>query len=151
MVETTVPAHIDDSVTEPKVRRYCEAESDAFLKGALRSLRVPMVNDPFAEAVALRKPHQLSVARRVGVEIPETLISTTQRAFVTSDGHEAAMASINLDRNQLGLHGDRVLTEEDLAHLDRLRHAPIIVQEKIEKGVDVRSSNVFGDAVYACG
>lgn len=67
--------HIDDSVTEPKVRRYCEAESDAFLKGALRSLRVPMVNDPFAEAVALRKPYQLSVARRVGVEIPETLIS----------------------------------------------------------------------------
>lgn len=43
----------------------------------------------------------------------------------------------------------RVLTEEDLAHLDRLRHAPIIVQEKIEKGVDVRV-NVFGDAVYAC-
>jgi glutathione synthase/RimK-type ligase-like ATP-grasp enzyme len=42
-----------------------------------------------------------------------------------------------------------MLREEDLAHLEMLRHAPIIVQEKIEKGVDVRV-NIFGDAVFAC-
>src|ERR1700704_4767283 len=49
------PPRIDNSVTDAQVRRYCEAESDAFLKGALRSVRVPIINDPFAEAVALRK------------------------------------------------------------------------------------------------
>jgi glutathione synthase/RimK-type ligase-like ATP-grasp enzyme len=43
----------------------------------------------------------------------------------------------------------RVLTDEDLRHLDRLRHAPMIVQEKINKGVDVRV-NIFGNTVYAC-
>ena len=41
------------------------------------------------------------------------------------------------------------MTDEDLCHLDRLRHAPVIVQERIEKGVDVRV-NIFGSAVYAC-
>ena len=37
---------------------------------------------------------------------------------------------------------------QDLEHLDRVRHAPMIVQEKICKGTDVRV-NIFGDAVYA--
>ncbi len=144
------PPRIDDSVTDPKVRRFCEAESDAFLKGALRSLRVPIVNDPFAEAVALRKPYQLSVARRVGVEIPETLISNNAesvRDFWRSLGGNCIYKP--LTATSWAFTETRVLTEEDLAHLDRLRHAPIIVQEKIEKGVDVRV-NVFGDAVYAC-
>src|SRR5262245_26034440 len=36
------PPRIDGRVTDPRVRRFCEAESDALLKGALRSLRVPI-------------------------------------------------------------------------------------------------------------
>jgi hypothetical protein len=110
---------IDESVTDARVRRFCEAESDALLKGALRSLRVPIVNDPFNEAVALRKPYQ-------GNCIYKPLTSPSWTFAET-----------------------RVLTDEDLCHLDRLRHAPVIVQERIEKGVDVRV-NIFGSTVHAC-
>ena len=42
----------------------------------------------------------------------------------------------------------RPLTPEDLDDLDTLRHAPIIVQQKIERGLDVRV-NIFGDVVFA--
>lgn len=144
------PPFIDNSVTDAKVRRYCEGESDAFLKGALRSVRVPIVNDPFAEAVAQRKPYQLSVARRVGLEIPKTLISNNAesvRGFWRSLGGNCIYKPLTAP--SWTFTETRILMEADLAHLDRLRHAPIIVQEKIEKGVDVRV-NVFGDAVCAC-
>jgi hypothetical protein len=141
---------IDASVTDPRVRRFCEAESDALLKGALRSLRVPIVNDPFHEAVALRKPYQLSVARRVGLNIPQTLISNNAesiREFWRSlDGNCIYKP---LTSPSWTFAETRVLTDEDLCHLDRLRHAPVIVQERIEKGVDVRV-NIFGSTVYAC-
>jgi hypothetical protein len=141
---------IDESVTDPKVRRFCEAESDAFLKGALRSLRVPIVNDPFHEAVALRKPCQLSTARRVGLNIPRTLISNNAesiRDFWRSlDGNCIYKP---LTSPSWTFTETRILTNEDLCHLDRLRHAPMIVQEKIDKGVDVRV-NIFGNAVFAC-
>jgi hypothetical protein len=141
---------IDASVTDPKVRRFCEAESDAFLKGALRSLRVPIVNDPFHEAVALRKPYQLCVARRIGLNIPKTLISNNAqsiRDFWRSLDGKCIYKP--LTSPSWTFAETRVLTEEDLCHLDRLRHAPMIVQEKIDKGVDVRV-NIFGSAVYAC-
>jgi MvdD pre-ATP grasp domain len=141
---------IDATVTDPRVRRFCEAESDAFLKGALRSLRVPIVNDPFHEAVALRKPYQLCVAGRVGLDIPKTLISNNAESigdfWRSLDGKCIYKP---LTSPSWTFAETRVLTEEDLCHLDRLRHAPMIVQEKIDKGVDVRV-NIFGSAVYAC-
>jgi hypothetical protein len=144
------PPRIDECVTDPKVRRFCEAESDALLKGALRSLRVPIVNDPFREALALRKPYQLSVARRVGLEVPITLISNNPdsvRDFWQSLGGNCIYKP--LTSPSWTFAETRILTADDLGHLDRLRHAPMIVQEKIHKGVDVRV-NIFGDAVFAC-
>ena len=41
-----------------------------------------------------------------------------------------------------------MLTKEDLADLDKLRHAPLIVQEKIEKGRDIRVT-IFADKIFA--
>jgi hypothetical protein len=141
---------IDESVSDPRVRRFCYAECDAFLHGVLRSLRLPIVNDPFAEAVAARKPYQLAVARQLGIGIPETLISNNTaaiRAFWMEQ--RGACIYKPLTSPSWTFAETRVLTEEDLEHLDRLRHAPMIVQEKICKGTDVRV-NIFGDAVYAC-
>jgi glutathione synthase/RimK-type ligase-like ATP-grasp enzyme len=42
----------------------------------------------------------------------------------------------------------RSFTSEDTAELDKVRHAPIIVQEKIQRGRDIRV-NIFGNCVFA--
>lgn len=140
---------IDKSVIDPKVRHYCDAECDAFFKGVLRSLRVPIINDPFAEAIASRKPYQLATARRIGLQIPRTLISNNPesvRAFWHTENGNCIYKPLTAPSWIFA--ETRMLTAEDIAHLDMLRHAPIIVQEKIEKGVDVRV-NIFGAAVFA--
>jgi glutathione synthase/RimK-type ligase-like ATP-grasp enzyme len=110
---------------------------------------VPIVNDPFAEAIASRKPYQLAVARQIGIPIPKTLISNNSasvRAFWHAQNGNCIYKPLTAPSWTFA--ETRMLNEEDIAHLEMLRHAPIIVQEKIEKGVDVRV-NIFGDAVFA--
>ncbi len=141
---------IDPAVSDPRVRRYCATECDAFVKGVTRSLAIPFVNDPFAEIVASRKPFQLATAARLGISIPETLV-TNNPAAVTDfwQAHHGDCIYKPLNAPDWTLPETRVLTQDDLAHLEKLRHAPMIVQEKIEKGVDVRV-NIFGSQVFAC-
>lgn len=141
---------IEKTVSDQKVRRFCDNECDAFFKGVLRSLRVPIVNNPFAESIAARKPHQLATARGLGIDIPRTLISNDPasiRAFWRAERGHCIYKPLTAP--SWTFSETRVMQEEDLEHLDRVRHAPMIVQEKIEKGVDVRV-NIFGDAVFAC-
>jgi len=139
---------IDKSVTDPKVRHFCDLECDAFFKGVLKSLRAPIINDPFFEAVASRKPYQLSIAQQTGIRIPKTLItnnSESARAFWRAHNNNCIYKPLTAP--SWTFTETRMLREEDLAHLEMLRHAPVIVQEKIE-GVDIRV-NIFGEAVFA--
>jgi hypothetical protein len=140
---------IDKSVTDAKVRRFCDAECEAFFKGVMRSLAVPIINDPFAESIAARKPYQLAMARKVGLEIPKTLMSNNPdsiRAFWAEFDGRCIYKSFTAP--SWTFSETRELRDDDLDHLESLRHAPLIVQEKIEKGSDVRV-NIFGEAVFA--
>lgn len=140
---------IEKSVSDVKVRRFCDAECEAFFKGVMRSLTVPVINDPVAESAAARKPYQLAMARQVGLEIPKTLMSNNPasiRAFWAELGGSCIYKGFTAP--SWTFTETRELRAEDLDHLDALRHAPLIVQEKIEKGRDVRV-NIFGEAVFA--
>lgn len=141
--------HIDEAVTDPQIRGFCESEYKAFFKGALRTIDTPIINNPFQESVAAKKPFQLATARQVGLAIPRTLMSNNPasiRAFWQSLNGNCIYKSFTSPRWRATT--TRMLTEADLPHLDTLRHAPMIVQEKIEKGVDVRV-NIFGESVFA--
>jgi hypothetical protein len=139
---------LDDGVTDHKVRQFCLRECSAFLKGILNAIDVPILNDPTAQPAAARKPLQLTVAQRVGLAVPKTLMS--------NDAEEIRSFWEKLEGNCIykaftaapdELTETRRLTEEDLKHLGKLRHAPIIAQEKIEKGIDIRV-NIFGESVF---
>lgn len=140
---------IDKSVTDPKVRRFCDNECEAFFKGVMRSLTVPIINDPLSESIAARKPYQLATARQVGLQIPKTLMSNNPesiRAFWSELDGRCIYKPFTAP--SWTFSETRELRRDDLDHLDSLKHAPLIVQEKIEKGRDVRV-NIFGEAVFA--
>lgn len=140
---------IDQSVIDPEVRQFCSKECDTSFKGTLEVLGVPIVNALAAETSAGRKPLQLRMAVKAGVRIPKTLMSNDPDevvAFWESVNHSCIYKAFT---PPLGLLAEtRMLVQEDLGHLEKLRHAPIIVQEKIEKGRDVRVS-IFGQRVFA--
>ena len=140
---------LDDSVTDPKVRAFCMSECETFFKGVLNAVDIPIINNLFAESLATYKPRQLKMAQRIGLDIPRTIMSNDPehiRDFWESlDGKciYKPFASPSWTFSET-----RLLTKEDLKDLDKLHHAPIIVQEKIEKGMDVRV-NIFGEAIFA--
>jgi glutathione synthase/RimK-type ligase-like ATP-grasp enzyme len=140
---------LDHSVTDPKVRNFCLSECSAFFKGAINAIDIPIINNPSAESLAAYKPLQLRIAQRVGLDIPKTLMSNDPeyiRDFWES--HDGRCIYKPFTAPFWTFSETRLLTKDDLKDLDKLRHAPIIVQEKIEKGLDVRV-NIFGKDVFA--
>jgi glutathione synthase/RimK-type ligase-like ATP-grasp enzyme len=140
---------IDQSVTDPKVRNFCFFEYESLFKGVLNSLRVPIINDPAAEARAVHKPFQLAMAREVGLDIPKTIMSNDPDAiaeFWRSLAGKCVYKAFTAP--SWAFAETREFGPEDFELLDKVRHAPIIVQEKVEKGKDIRV-NIFGHEVLA--
>lgn len=138
---------ITPTVLDPRVRRYCAGETLTFLRGALGAIGVPIVNDPTAEAAATRKPLQLRVAEEVGLHVPRTLMSNDPEAVLGFHAELNGRCVYKTFRPpSWQLAETRTLREEDLADLGKLRHAPLIVQERVD-GLDIRAT-VFGDRVF---
>jgi glutathione synthase/RimK-type ligase-like ATP-grasp enzyme len=129
------------------VSNFNRNEYSALLHGALSSLNVPILNDPHAQTRANRKPFQLSVAHGLGLNIPETIISNDPQAiqaFWESRGRNCIFKTLTPMEGRL--LETRRLTAADFDEIDKVRHAPIIVQE-IVQGLDIRI-NVIGNEIF---
>lgn len=133
-------------------RRFAKAQALQGLDSFLRGAQFPWVNDPDAAAVADDKQHQLAVARRIGLPIPATLVTSDAaelRRFHREHGRLVA-------KSISGSHGlpaaKRILTivmsRRDLspASLAGLRHAPVCFQEYVPKASELRVTVVSGKA-----
>lgn len=130
-----------------KVANFSKNEYSSLLYGSLSSLNIPIINDPYAETFANRKPYQLSVAYNLGLNIPETVISNDPaaiRKFWKENNQNCIYKTLTPMEGQM--LETRRLTEADFIDLDKVRHAPIIVQEAIT-GLDIRI-NVIGSQVF---
>jgi hypothetical protein len=132
----------------PTIRQFCQREYASLLMGGIAALDTTFVNQPHAESVAQLKPMQLATARRVGLQVPETLISndaTQVREFW--ERHDRDCVYKTLTPTPARLTETRQLTAADLQYLPALCLAPIIVQRRLA-GVDVRLT-VIGSRQYA--
>ncbi|MGA9755313.1 MAG: hypothetical protein WBV23_09230 [Desulfobaccales bacterium] len=110
-----------------------------------------IVNDPFCEHLALFKPLQLAAARRVGLAIPETCVTNDVRIAtdfirrLNNQGRRCVCKPLTAPRREMA--ETRVIRLEEL-NPEALAIAPVIFQECIEKGTDIRIS-IFGDECFA--
>ncbi|MEV7007238.1 MvdC/MvdD family ATP grasp protein [Streptosporangium sp. NPDC051022] len=102
-----------------------------------------------------RKPYQLEVARRLGFELPATLITTDPESFLDFyDRHEGRVITKPVHGNRLEAGEERFgrfaapVSPADLAHADALRFCPVIAQAYVPKRVEVRVT-VVGREVFA--
>jgi glutathione synthase/RimK-type ligase-like ATP-grasp enzyme len=139
---------------------YCLRESLWFMKGLLFSLAETVRGDdwmshPSAVQRAESKILQLTVATRLGLRCPETLVSNDPdviRSFFQRHRGEVVakalrMAYFDLGDEQRATYTTQI-SEDDLADADSLRLAPVIYQRHISKQCDVRVT-VVGDKIYA--
>jgi len=135
-------------IHDKKIVDFCAREYSTLFHGAFASLKSPVINSPHAESLANRKPYQLLIAKESGLIIPNTIISNDPsriRAFWEENYKNCIYKTLTPASDRF--LETRRLNEEDFCDFDKLRYAPIIVQERIE-GLDIRV-NVFGQNIFA--
>jgi glutathione synthase/RimK-type ligase-like ATP-grasp enzyme len=120
------------------------------LDGMWRSLRTRWVNDPSRDAAATHKPWQLALAARLGLAVPRTCITSDPRrarAFVASLRPGRAVFK-SLQATAKDWRTTRLVDPRHLRRLDVVRFAPVIFQEYVEPGADIRVT-VVGRRMFA--
>jgi len=115
-------------------------ERSGFFLALLLSLEhagIPVVNPPQAGAALQHKPFQLDVLRRLGADLPRTLISNDPERIRAFLAEEQAQGEEVIFKPLLGGAITRLLDAEALSRLETVRMAPVIFQQRIH-GDDIR-------------
>lgn len=137
------PAEVDDL----EERRFIAAEWATFVRGVFASLDVPTIN-PLEPMLHATKPYQLVLARRVGLSVPETLITSSPRRAreLVTDGAAIIHKVMTAPRGRF--LATKAWTEEDARHLHDLELAPTIFQRRVQGTRELRITAV-GERLFA--
>jgi glutathione synthase/RimK-type ligase-like ATP-grasp enzyme len=144
------PFELDPAITTPSARAFALSETTQAVYGMLDALDCPWVNPRAADDTGHHKPWQWSIAQRVGLRVPRTVVTNRPdeaRRFITELGlgrivFKAFLASLDAWRET------RLVTAEDVDRIDLVRLAPVIFQEYVD-GVDLRIT-IVGDRLFPC-
>lgn len=144
-----VPFKIEPRIKDAAQRAFAESETSQAINGVLDAIDCTWINPRCADESAHRKPLQWDVAKRIGLTLPQTLVTNDPdagRKFIEKVGIGKtvfkAFLSIIEDWRET-----RLIKPQDLDRLESVRYAPVIFQEYIE-GVDLRII-VVGDRIFA--
>ena len=145
------PQHpsVEGAVDKPGHQNFALSESAEALSGLWQSLDAFWINDPVRDVVAGRKAYQLQLAARLGLEVPQTLITNCTQAareFVQRQGVGKVIYKA-FSATETDWRETRLLREEELAQLENVKYAPVIFQSYIEADVDLRIT-VVGDKIF---
>ena len=138
---------LDDELSDEIGRLFAWSECTEALQGLWHSMDCYWMNSPTADDVALRKVVQHRVARRVGLTIPETLVTNgPEEARAFAEKHSKTGVVRKAFRNiQQAPRETLKLGPAEMAKLDSVRFAPVIFQEYIPLALDLRVTVVDGD------
>ena len=107
-----------------------------------------MVNPLPAQRAAV-KPYQLAIAQRVGLRVPETLITSDPlRAQLFIDAHQGRVVHKAMTSPRNAFVDTRRWRETDRGELHQLLVAPAIFQRLVEGPIDIRAT-IVGREIYA--
>ncbi|HWB36436.1 MAG TPA: hypothetical protein VHA75_10480 [Rugosimonospora sp.] len=149
------PATIDARVSAPAARRFARRESVAALRAVLALAGAARwVNRPEANRAAEHKLVQLAVAAGAGLRTPETVVTNDPReAARFHAGHRGGVVVKSLGPPYLD-HAERTqvytsrVRPEHLDFLADVAYAPVLLQERIDKRLEIRVT-VVGQRVLA--
>lgn len=138
---------LDDALSDETGRLFAWSESTEALQGLWHSMDCYWMNSPAADDVALRKVVQHRVARRIGLSIPETLVTNgpeEARAFVEKYAEHGVIRKAFRNIPQAPRETLKIGPAE-MGKLDSVRFAPVIFQEYIPLALDLRVTVVDGE------
>jgi hypothetical protein len=144
------PFQLGGELVRPSYRAFAYNECHEAWAGLWQTLDAFWVNHPLKDEAAARKAYQLDVARSAGLMIPKTLITNDRaeaREFITEHRARGVIYKA-FSATEQEWRETRMLGDAEEALLDEVRHAPVIFQEYVPAGVDLRVT-VVGDRLFA--
>jgi glutathione synthase/RimK-type ligase-like ATP-grasp enzyme len=144
------PLELDPALTDPTSRLFAWSESTEALTGVWRALDCFWMNPPAADEAGHRKVRQLQLARRVGLQVPETLITndpSSARAFAVEHLEHGVIRKALRNIAQAP-RSTALVTAEDLARIGDVRYAPVTFQRFVPADLDLRVI-VVEDEIFA--
>lgn len=144
---------VDPRVVDARMVRFVQQEWRHALHGGLLAVGCRVVNDPRQEYRAQFKPWQLTVAAKAGFPVPETAVTNSAAEAEAFRRRMAAQGSRTVFKSLTPLPwfhlGETREFTADVATGEVLGLAPVIFQQCIEKGVDLRVFVAGQDVVSA--
>ncbi|MBC7814109.1 MAG: alpha-L-glutamate ligase [Burkholderiales bacterium] len=140
---------IHPEISDPSHRAFAFTECSEAFEGLWLALDSFWVNHPIRTQEGGRKAYQLKLAQRLGMDIPQTLITNSPqqaREFVDALGADRTIYKA-FSATASHWRETRLLKAEEMALLDNVRFAPVIFQEYIPAEVDLRIT-VIGDEIF---
>jgi glutathione synthase/RimK-type ligase-like ATP-grasp enzyme len=136
------------------IYEFCLQENRAALLGSVAGFRARWMSHPADVWSAELKPYQLCIAQRLGLRIPDTLVTNNPneireafRRFGSMIVKPARSGYAVVDGQERSIYTSRLL-DEHLEYLHEARLSPAIYQELIPKRYDVRVT-VVGTQIFA--
>jgi hypothetical protein len=137
-----------DGVTSQQDRMFVVGECAAAVSGLWSCLDAVWVNDPDRDEAASRKMWQLKMASELGLRVPRTCMTNSPdraRQFIADEPGDVIYKAFSATPETW--RETRVVTATQIGQLDQVRLAPVIFQEAIPGGCDIRVTMV-GDRSF---
>ncbi len=151
-----MPGYVNPGIN-PRNRGYVQEELAAVLSGIWHTLPcIKWVNSPVAVLNASNKILQLNMAKKVGLQIPKTLITSNPNAardFYTNCGQNIIVKvltrGIIQDEKKLRVVFTNRIANDDYGRFDDVKYAPTQLQEYIDKAYELRIT-IVGNKIFTC-
>ena len=143
------PFTLHEEVGSAQDRAFAHGECAAAVAGLWSCLAAVWVNDPDRDEAASRKMWQLQLATRLGLRVPRTCMTNDPgraQAFIAAEPTGVVFKSFSATPQTW--RETRPVGEVDLGLIASVRYAPVIFQELIPGGLDIRVT-VVGREMFA--
>lgn len=142
------PFRLHPEVADPQDRGFAHGECAAAIAGLWSCLPAEWINDPDRDEAASRKMWQLKLASQLGLRVPRTCMTNSpEQAKQFVDAEQGTVIFKPFSATPQTWRETRPVRECDLALMDLIRFAPVIFQELIPGGIDVRVT-IVGERVF---
>jgi len=144
---------LDPALKEPGAVQFAFNEAHEAITGLWHAADVFWINNPAHDSIAHRKAYQLRLAQKIGLTVPETLITNDPAAAGRFLRREGKFICKSFSATQQNWRETRLVKEEELANLEAVRFTPVIFQRYIEAQYDLRITvigrEIFPAAIYS--
>jgi glutathione synthase/RimK-type ligase-like ATP-grasp enzyme len=141
---------LPETLRDPAHRRLALSEASTAFHGLFEAMEALWINPPAPDASASHKPYQLALAQTLGLEIPQTMMTSdpeeAREFWRACDGDVIYKQFVAL---QEAWSETRRLGEAETKVADAaIRLAPVIFQRRVAAVADLRVT-IIGDEVFA--